>query len=65
MQRALGMKPSRTPEEEEFIVTMLSPWQKARTETKAEAVLTVLRVRGIAVPAAARKRILAVRAPAG
>ena len=32
---------------------------EARTETQANAVLTVLRVRGIAVPDAARERILA------
>jgi len=32
---------------------------KARIEAQANAVLTVLRVRGIAVPETARKRILA------
>jgi hypothetical protein len=32
---------------------------QARTETQAKTVLTALEVRGIAVPAAARKRILA------
>jgi hypothetical protein len=32
---------------------------EGRTETRADAVLTVLRVRGIAVPEATRKRILA------
>ncbi len=32
---------------------------EGRTEEGADAVLTVLRARGIAVPAAARKRILA------
>ena len=32
---------------------------EVRAETQANAVLTVLRVRGIAVPEAARKRILA------
>ena len=32
---------------------------EARTETQANAVLTVLRVRGIAVPDAARQRIVA------
>ena len=47
--------------------SMHSTWEKAReigrdearTETRASAVLTVFRVRGIAVPDAARERILA------
>lgn len=56
-------KPRRTPKEQEFIVVMHKTWEDARTqgrvETRADAVLTVLRVRGIAVPDAARKRILA------
>jgi hypothetical protein len=34
-------------------------WEDARTEMGANALLTVLRARGIAVPAAVRKRILA------
>ena len=42
---------------------MLKSWEEgkaeARAETQANAVLTVLRVRGIEVPEAARKRILA------
>ena len=63
MQHALGKQSSRTPKEQEFIVTMQKSWEDARaemrTETQADAVLTVLRVRGIAVPDAARKRILA------
>ena len=44
-------------------MAMLKSWEEgkaeARTETQANAVLTVLRVRGIAVPDAARERILA------
>jgi hypothetical protein len=44
-------------------VTMHKTWEdarkEARTETRAGAVLTVLRARGIAVPDAARERILA------
>ncbi len=36
---------------------------KGRTEARAGDVLTVLRVRGIAVPDAARERILAQRDP--
>jgi hypothetical protein len=63
LQHALKQQPSRTPTEREFIVTMRRSWEDARIEgsttTQANAVLTVLRVRGIAVPAAARKRILA------
>jgi hypothetical protein len=83
LQHVLAQQPSRTPEEQEFIVTMRRSWEDARTEgrtegrmegrtegrtegriegrteTQANAVLTVLRVRGIAVPVAARKRILA------
>jgi hypothetical protein len=75
LQQRLASKPSWTPEEEEFIVTIQSTWEKARqmgrdegrnegrnegrAEARASAVLTVLRVRGIAVPDAARERILA------
>jgi hypothetical protein len=63
LQHALGKKPEPTREEQEFIVNMYETWEEAaamaRAETKAEAVLTVLSVRGIAVPAAVRKRILA------
>jgi hypothetical protein len=96
LQSALGKKPSRTPEEEEFIVSMQSTWEKARemgrdegrtdglregrneglregrneglregrAEEAARAVLTALRVRGIAVPDVARERILAEKDPA-
>jgi len=71
LQHALVQQPSRTPEEQEFIVTIRRSWEDARmegrtegrmegrTETQANDVLTVLRVRGIAVPVAARKKILA------
>jgi hypothetical protein len=67
LQHALGQQPTRTPEEQEFIVTMYKSWEEGRAEARAEgraeaqanAVLTALRVRGIAVPEAARKRILA------
>ena len=59
----VGQKPSRTPEEEEFIVIMQNTWEQARDEGRneeaARAVLTALRVRGLEVPEAARKRILA------
>jgi len=67
LQHALGKKPSRTPEEQEFIVTMHKTWADARREGRAEeaarAVLTALRVRGLAVPDAARERILAEKDP--
>jgi hypothetical protein len=79
LQQRLASKPSWTPEEEEFIVTIQSTWEKARqmgrdegrnegrnegrAEARASAVLTVLRVRGIAVPDAARERILAEKDP--
>jgi len=59
LQHALRQQPSLDPKEQEFIVTMRRSWEDARTETQADAVLTALRVRGIAVSAAARKRILA------
>jgi hypothetical protein len=63
LQHALKLQPSRNPDEKEFIVTMRRSWEDARvegrTEARADAVLAVLRVRGIAVPAAVRKRILA------
>jgi hypothetical protein len=68
LQSVLGKKPSRTPEEEEFIVSMQSTWEKARelgrAEGEAGALLTVLRGRGIAVPDVARERILAEKDPA-
>lgn len=72
-QRAVEQQPTRTPDEQEFLTTMLKTWQetwdeghakghaKGRIESAAESVLDVLRVRGIAVSAAARKRILAQR----
>ena len=68
LQHAIGKKPGRTPEEEEFIVSMQGTWKEARaqgrTEEAARALLTVLRVRGIAVPDVARERILAETDPA-
>jgi len=63
LRSTLGHKPKRTRKEQEFIVAMQKSWEDARAEgraeTQANAVLTVLRVRGIAVPEATRKRILA------
>jgi hypothetical protein len=62
-QNMLGQDPSRTTDEQEFIMVMQRSWEDARVEGRTEKgvhdVLTVLRVRGIAVPDAARQRILA------
>jgi hypothetical protein len=63
LNHVLGTKPIRSPEEEEFIVTMQSTWKQARKEGRHEeavrAVLTALRVRGIVVPDTTRERIFA------
>ena len=68
LRQALGSKPNRTVEEEEYIVSTQNIVEKLRAEGEAIArardVLTVLRVRGIAVPDAARERILAEQDPA-
>jgi hypothetical protein len=66
-QSNVAQQATRTPDEQEFLNTMLKTWEEIRTEShaegcveaRAEDILTVLRMRGIAVPAAARKRILA------
>jgi hypothetical protein len=71
LRHALGTKPSRTPEEQEFVMRMLRGWEDARmdgrkegrAEEGARALLTVLQVRGIAVPDAVRRRILAQKNP--
>jgi hypothetical protein len=59
--------PEPRPDEQEFIMVMIKTWEEGRAEARAEAlneaqakaVLTVLRVRGIAVPEAVRARIMA------
>lgn len=71
MQSVLAKKPSRSPEEEEFIATMQSTWEKARrighdegkAEGKADAVLGVLLARGISVTDSERSRIMTERDP--
>jgi hypothetical protein len=67
LRQALGSKPNRTVEEEEFIVSTQNIVEQLREEGEAIArardVLTVLRVRGIAVPDAVRERILAQKNP--
>jgi hypothetical protein len=59
----LGQDSSQDPDEQEFIMAMHKTWEEARAELRAEgeanALLTVLRVRGIAVSDAVRKQILA------
>jgi hypothetical protein len=67
LQKVLGRKSSKTKEEEAFIVATLDAFEELKEEGRREgqaaaaarAVLTVLRVRGIAVPDAVRERILA------
>jgi hypothetical protein len=57
----LGHHETRTSDEQEFLMAMQQTWEDARTETRANDVLTVLRVRGIAVPDAVRRQIQAER----
>jgi hypothetical protein len=72
LYHALEQKPNRDPEEEEFIETMYTTMEEYRAEGlvkghvqgRAEALLIVLQGRGIAVPDAARERILAEKDPA-
>jgi hypothetical protein len=71
LRRALGSKPDRTVQEEEFVVSSQNIVEELREEgrtegeviTRARDVLTVLRVRGVAVPDGARERILAQKDP--
>jgi hypothetical protein len=69
-QHLLGQDPSDISDDErDFIMAMIKSWEEgraearteARTETQAKAVLTVFRVRGIAVSDVDRQRILAQR----
>ena len=73
LKHALGSKPSRTPEEQAFVETMLETWEQARVrgveegraegraDGEARALLTVLRARGIPVSAEEQARIVAER----
>jgi hypothetical protein len=67
LRQVLGSKPDRTEDEEEFIVSTQNIVEKLRNEgeviARARAVLTVLRVRGVTVPDAARERILTQKDP--
>jgi hypothetical protein len=71
LRRALGSKPNRTAEEEEFIVSTQSAAEELRNEGRREGLqeaaardlLTVLRARGVAVPDVIRERILAEKDP--
>lgn len=66
-RRMTRNQPTLTPAEQEFLNAMDKTWEDSRAEgraegrleTQAEDVLTVLGARRVAVPAAARKRILA------
>jgi flagellar biosynthesis/type III secretory pathway protein FliH len=70
-QDLLGQQPTLTADEQEVFMAMLKSWEETRAEGRAEghaegeaaagakAVLTILRVRGIVVPDAARELILA------
>jgi hypothetical protein len=71
LQRMLGENSSQDADEQEFIMAMYKTWEETRAEARAEGrtegnaearandVLTVLRVRGIAVSDAVRQQILA------
>lgn len=67
LKDTLRQKPRPTAREKEFIVKMYGTWADARelgrVEARADALLTVLRLRGIRVPVAARKRITAEKDP--
>ncbi len=71
LQHALERKSNRTPKEQEFIVIMEKSWERARelgmeegdVKARARNLLTVLRVRGIRVPAVERDRIRAEKDP--
>jgi hypothetical protein len=72
LRDVIAKRPGPSPEEEEFVVSMQGTWKDARrlgrdegrAEGEALALLAVLRGRGIAVPDAARERILAEKDPA-
>jgi hypothetical protein len=75
LERMLGARPSRTPQEEEIVAMVQGTFTEARkmgraeghtegrAEANARAVLTVLRVRGIVVSDADRERILGEKDP--
>jgi hypothetical protein len=70
-EHQLGQRPDQTDDEKEFIVAMQRSWEDARaegrtegrTEARAKDLLTVLRVRGIAVPDGPRQRIQSEKDP--
>jgi hypothetical protein len=68
LEPVLGSKLGTTSEEEEFVMSILDRFKEERrlgvTEARVHAVLTVLRVRGIAVSGEERERILAEKDPA-
>lgn len=68
LRHVLGRKPTRATQEDEVIVRIKGGFDDTRLEGELKglvsALLTVFRVRGIAVSDAARKRILAEKDPA-
>jgi hypothetical protein len=72
LERTLGAKPSRTPQEEEIVAMVQGTFTEARkmgraegrAEGSARAVLIVLQARGIVVSNVDRERILAEKDPA-
>jgi hypothetical protein len=61
-QHVLGQSPGQDPDEQEFIMAMPKSWEEEKPRDgwrNGHSILTVLRVRGIEVPVAARERILA------
>ena len=67
LERVLGAKQSRTPEEEEIVAMVQGTFTEARkmgrAEGEARALLAVLRARGISVPDSTRERILGQQDP--
>jgi hypothetical protein len=67
LEDVLGSKLGTRPEEEEFVITMRGTWADAQrigaTDAHVHALLTVLRVRGIALSDGDRERILAEKDP--
>jgi hypothetical protein len=55
----LRQNPTHTPDEQEFIMAMMQSWEERKAEGQANALLTILGVRRIAVPEATREYILA------
>jgi hypothetical protein len=67
LQHVIKQSPNPSPDEKEFLMAMQKTWEDAKAEGKAEgtveglaqSVVTVLQLRGVAVPEPIRERILA------